>query len=170
MFCILSEQTSLNTTKVSKQQLMWCLLQKIDYQQSRVSSSWSGLTVLLSRHSARNYPETSSHTTCQETFGHSHLSLLSHCRLFLTKSGISVRELILTPEKKHRQQRMVKHFSKILTREEKATTSSGPLAAGLGCGMDFGILSYTFWDDLISSKFTQFNTAIMLPFFFPFLF
>ena len=40
------------------------------------------------------YPETSSHTTCQETFGHSHLSSLSHCGLILAKSVITVRKLI----------------------------------------------------------------------------
>ena len=32
----------------------------------------------LSRHSVGTYPETSSHATCQGTFGHSRLSPLSH--------------------------------------------------------------------------------------------
>ena len=45
--------------------------------------SQSGLTMLLSRHSVGTYPETSSHATCQGTFGHSHVSLLSHCGLIL---------------------------------------------------------------------------------------
>ena len=63
--------------------------------------SRSGLTMPLSRHSVGTYPETSLHATCQGTFGHSRLSLLSHCGLFLTqKSGISVRELKLHFKKK----------------------------------------------------------------------
>ena len=37
----------------------------------------------LSRHSVGTYPETSSYATCQQTFGHSHVSLLSHCGLIL---------------------------------------------------------------------------------------
>ena len=47
-------------------------------------SQWSrnGLNMPLSRHSVGTYPETSTHTTCQE-FGHSHLSLMSHCGLVL---------------------------------------------------------------------------------------
>ena len=45
--------------------------------------SWSGLTMLLSRHSVGTYHETSSHTTHQETLGHSRLSSLSHCGLIL---------------------------------------------------------------------------------------
>ena len=40
--------------------------------------SWCGLTVPVSRYSVGIYPATSSHATCQGTFGHSHLSLLSH--------------------------------------------------------------------------------------------
>ena len=47
-------------------------------QQSR-----SGLTMPLSRHSMGTYQETSSHATCQGTFGHSCLSSLSHCGLIL---------------------------------------------------------------------------------------
>ena len=41
--------------------------------------SQSGLTVALSRQSVGFYQETSSHTACQRTLGHSHLNLLSHC-------------------------------------------------------------------------------------------
>ena len=37
----------------------------------------------LPRHSVGTYPETSSHATYQETFGHSRLSSLSHCGLIL---------------------------------------------------------------------------------------
>ena len=33
----------------------------------------------LSGDSVGTYPETSSHATCQESFGHSRLSSLSHC-------------------------------------------------------------------------------------------
>ena len=39
--------------------------------------SLSGLTMWLSKQSVGTYPETSSHATCQETFGHSRLSSLS---------------------------------------------------------------------------------------------
>ena len=45
--------------------------------------SLSGMTILLSRHSEEAYSETNSHLTCQETFGHSRLSSLSHCGLIL---------------------------------------------------------------------------------------
>ena len=45
--------------------------------------SQSGLIVLLSRHSVGTCPEMSSHATCQETFDHNYLSLLSHCGLIL---------------------------------------------------------------------------------------
>ena len=41
--------------------------------------------MLLSRHSVGTYPETSSHATCVETFGHSRLSPLSHCGLLLAQ-------------------------------------------------------------------------------------
>ena len=37
----------------------------------------------VSKHSVGTYPETSSHTNCQETFGHSRLSTLSHFGLIL---------------------------------------------------------------------------------------
>ena len=60
-------------------------------QQSR-----SGLTMPLSRHSVGTYQEMSSHATCQGTFSHSHLSLLSHCGLILAQSGISACELLST--------------------------------------------------------------------------
>ena len=39
--------------------------------------------MLLFRHSVGTYPEKSSHATHQETLGHTHLSLLSHCGLIL---------------------------------------------------------------------------------------
>ena len=45
--------------------------------------SRSGKTMPLSRHSVGTYPETSSHATCQGTFGFSRLSSLSHCGLIL---------------------------------------------------------------------------------------
>ena len=45
--------------------------------------SWSGLTMLLSRHSAGIYQEMSSHATHQGTLSHNHLSSLSHCGLIL---------------------------------------------------------------------------------------
>ena len=68
---------------------------------------WSGLTIPLSRHSVRIYPETSLHATCQGTFGHSRLSSLSHCGLILAyKSGKSVRELISTLKKQKRRRGM----------------------------------------------------------------
>ena len=43
----------------------------------------SRLIMPLSRHSVGTYPETSSHSTCQDTFGHSPLSSLSHFGLIL---------------------------------------------------------------------------------------
>ena len=56
----------------------------------------------MARLSVETYEETSSHTTRQETLGHSRLSSLSHCGLILApgpKSGISVRELLSTLKK-----------------------------------------------------------------------
>ena len=44
---------------------------------------WCGLTMPLFRHSVGTYLETSSHTTCQGPYCHSHLSSLSHCGLIL---------------------------------------------------------------------------------------
>ena len=43
----------------------------------------SGPTMPLSRRSVETYPETNSHATCLETFGHSRLGPLSHCGLIL---------------------------------------------------------------------------------------
>ena len=55
-----------------------------------------------SRHNVGTYLETSSHTTRQETLGHSRLSSLGHCGLILAlKSGISVWMLISTFKKKN---------------------------------------------------------------------
>ena len=45
--------------------------------------SRSGLTMPLPRQRVGIYQETSSHATCQETIGHRHLSMLSHCGLIL---------------------------------------------------------------------------------------
>ena len=45
--------------------------------------SQSGLTMTLSMHSVGTYLETSSHATCQGTFGHSRFSSLIHCELIL---------------------------------------------------------------------------------------
>ena len=45
--------------------------------------SASRLTRPLSGHSVGTYPETTSHATCQGTFGYSRLSSLSHCGLIL---------------------------------------------------------------------------------------
>ena len=48
---------------------------------SLTQRSRSGLTIPLCMHSVGTVPETSSHATCQGTFGHSRLSSLSHCGL-----------------------------------------------------------------------------------------
>ena len=45
--------------------------------------SLSGLIKPLSRHSVKTYQETNSHAVCQETFGHTRPSSLSHCELIL---------------------------------------------------------------------------------------
>ena len=47
--------------------------------------SRSGLTMPLSRHNVGTYQQTSWNASCQETLGHSLLSLLSHCGLILAK-------------------------------------------------------------------------------------
>ena len=71
--------------------------------------SLSGPTMLLSRHSVGTCLEMSSHTTCQGTFGHSHLSSLS-------------RELISTAKKKKSAggDWFVEHSPNILASEETA--------------------------------------------------
>ena len=64
-------------------------------QQSR-----SGLTIALSRHSVGTYPETSSHATCQGTFGQSS-RLAEPLRTDPgIKSGISVRQRISSSKTK----------------------------------------------------------------------
>ena len=50
---------------------------------SLIQRSRNGLTMLMCRHSVGTYQETSSHATCQGTFGHGRLSPLSHCGLDL---------------------------------------------------------------------------------------
>ena len=87
--------------------------------------------MLLSRHSVGTYPETSSHATCQETFGHSRLSSQSHCGLILSKRVelvcASLSRLKKKKErKKERWQGMNgRTFSaKIFASEEKATTTT----------------------------------------------
>ena len=70
----------------------------------------------LFRHSVGTHPEISSFATCQETFGHSRLSLLSHYGhrivfiiIIITdpgiKSDVSMHELISTLKKKEKKMR-----------------------------------------------------------------
>ena len=86
----------------------------------------SGLTMPLSKHSVGTYQEMSSHTTCQGTLGQ-----LPHLAEPLwtdpgLRSGISVHKLIYTLKKKKSAggDLLVKHSPQILTREEKATTTT----------------------------------------------
>ena len=88
--------------------------------------SRSGLTMPLSRHGVGTYSETSSHTPCRGTFGHSCLSSFTE-PLWTDpgiKSGISVRELISTQKKKKNAggKWTVEQSPKILPSEAKATT------------------------------------------------
>ena len=53
------------------------------HKQSVIIQIKKWATMLLSRHSVGAYQKMSSHATCQETFGHSCLSLLSHYKLTL---------------------------------------------------------------------------------------
>ena len=62
--------------------------------------SRSGLTMPLSSYSLGTYPETSSHTTCHGTFGHSRLTAEPLWTNSGIKSAISARELISTLKKK----------------------------------------------------------------------
>ena len=57
---------------------------------SLTQRSRSELTMPLSRHSVKTYPETSSHATRKGTHGHSRLSSLSHCGLILALSLIHI--------------------------------------------------------------------------------
>ena len=87
----------------------------------------SGLTMPSSRHSVGTYPVTSSHATCQETFGYSRIQpaepLWTDPGI---KSGISVHELISTKKKKKKRRREMncRNFPQILAREEKATATT----------------------------------------------
>ena len=78
----------------------------------------------LSEHSMETYPETSSHATCQETFGHSRLSPLWTDPDI--RSAISVRELIPTSKlriiKAQAGNKWSSILPKILACEEKAPT------------------------------------------------
>ena len=80
----------------------------------------------LSRHGVGTSPETSSHATCQGTFGYSRLSSEPLWTDSGIKSEICVRELISTSEKKAKAQAGNKWSNilpKILASEEKATTT-----------------------------------------------
>ena len=68
--------------------------------------SWSGLTMLLSRHSVGTYQETSSHASHQGTHSHSHLNSLSHCGLILVKRVELVCASLSPLFKKKRRQGM----------------------------------------------------------------
>ena len=94
--------------------------------------SRGGLTIPLPGHSVETYSESSSHATCQGTFGHSCFSSLSHCGLWTDpgrKSEISVCELISTSKKRRKKEKkgaggesMVRHSPQILLSKEKATS------------------------------------------------
>ena len=91
---------------------------------SLTQQSRSGLTMPLSRHNVGTYPETSSHTTCQDTFV---LSSQPAQPLWADpgrKNGISMRELVSTSKKKKKKRRheWMVEYSKILANEEKAIT------------------------------------------------
>ena len=92
--------------------------------------SRSGPTMPLSADSAGTSPETSSHATCQGTFGHSRLSSLSHCMWTdpSIKSGMSVRELIFTLTtttiNNTGGESMVEHSPRIMASKEKATSTT----------------------------------------------
>ena len=86
--------------------------------------SWIWLTMLLSRHSVGTYPETSLHATCQGVFSHSRLSSLSHYGLILAlREELVCASLSRLKKKNAGREWMVQHSPKILTREEKATTT-----------------------------------------------
>ena len=91
-------------------------------QQSR-----NRLTMLLSKHSAGTYQETSSHTTRQGTLSQSSQlaePLWTDPRL---KSWISVPQLISIIKKKSTgMEWMVEHSSKILACKDKASTTTKP--------------------------------------------
>ena len=74
----------------------------------------------LSGRSVGTYPETSSHATCQGTFGQSSQLV----ELLWTdpdvKSGISVRELISTLKKKRKKAQAENEWSNILQKSSQA--------------------------------------------------
>ena len=87
-----------------------------------------GLTMSLSRHSVGTYPETGLHATCQGTLNQSSQLAEPLWTDPGIKSGTSVRELKSPPPKKKEGMRrwgVNDHFPKILTSEEKTTTTSG---------------------------------------------
>ena len=86
--------------------------------------SWSGLTMLLFRHSVGTYQEISSLATHQGTLRHSCLSVLATG----LKSGMRACGLTssLAKKKSAGGERMVEHCPRGLASEEKATTKKPP--------------------------------------------
>ena len=79
-------------------------------------------------HSVGTYPETSSQAVCQETFGHSRHSLLSHCGLILAERV----EVVRASFKKKKKAQAGNEWSNIVptspqARKKKATTISSML-------------------------------------------
>ena len=76
----------------------------LNTHRSSTQRSRSGLTRPLSRHSVGTYSQTSSHTTCQGTFGLSRLSSLSHCGLILApRVTLVCTRLSPLPKKKKKE-------------------------------------------------------------------
>ena len=90
--------------------------------------SWRGLTMLLFRHSVGTNQDMSSHTACQGTHGHNHLSTLWTDPGLIR--GIRVRHLISTlkTRKKCRRGMNCRTFSRNPCKEKAPTTISSVAA------------------------------------------
>ena len=86
----------------------------------------------LSRRSVETYQETSSHATCQGSFAHSCLCLPSHCGLILAERvelvyvSLPLLKKKKKKTKKHKWGNMVKQSPKILSSQDKATSTTPP--------------------------------------------
>ena len=61
----------------------WQVTSKKAYTIDPTQSEWADYAAVQVECGNLTYPETSSHATCQGTFGYSRLSSLSHCGLIL---------------------------------------------------------------------------------------
>ena len=126
-------------TAVARKRLRWFFKNvggrlHLNTQKSLTQRSQPGLNMLLFRHDVGAYPETSSHASCRETFGHSRLSSLIHYGLILAQrvEVVCANQSPLKKRKKKKKRKkrsaagewMGEHSPKLLWGQERATTNT----------------------------------------------